>query len=82
MCAEAQKTYKIPLRPVTNNPFEAIYQYPMEGNGFKVNGTHVFWPANQKLHSKFYLNLVYENEQLFGISEQAFIGLLILNKQY
>ena len=69
--------------PVRNNPFESIYQYPIEGNGFKVNaeGTHVFWPARQKIFSKFYINMVYEKQQLFGISEQNFIGLLKLNKQ-
>ena len=70
--------------PVQNNPFESIYQYPIEGNGFKVNaeGTHVFWPAHQKIFSKFYITMVYEKQQLFGISQQSFIGLLRINDQY
>ena len=56
----------------------------MEGNGFKVNaeGTHVFWPGYQKIFSKFYINMVYEKQKLFGISEQTFIGLSALRKQY
>ena len=76
MFSGALETYQVPIRPVTNNPFEAIYQYPMEGNGFKKNedGNKVFWPANRKIHSKFYINLDYENETFFGISEQAFLG--------
>ena len=84
MFSGALETYQVPIRPVTNNPFEAIYQYPMEGNGFKKNedGTKVFWPANRKIHSKFYLNLAYDGETLFGISEQRFVGLFSQIKQY
>ena len=67
--------YEVPLVNVTKNPFESIYQYPMEGNGFKENGTHVFWPANRKIYSRFYINLANESEKLFGISEQNFIGM-------
>ena len=68
--------------PVTNNPFEALYKYPLKGNGFKENGTHVFWPTEQKVFSKFYINFAQKKEKLFGISEQNFRGLLTLNKQY
>ena len=67
---------------VPTNPFDALWQYPMEGNGFKANATHVFWPANRKLFSKFYMNLPHEGEKMFGISEQIFIGLLALYEQY
>ena len=74
--SQARETYNVPIVPVTNNPFEALYQYPMEGNGFKENGTHVFWPNHRKIFSKFYINMKYENETLFGISEQNFRGLL------
>ena len=77
---QPREYYEVPLVPVTKNPFESIYQYPMEGNGFKENGTHVFWPANQKLFSKFYINMANESEKLFGISEQNFIGMVTLKK--
>ena len=53
----------------------------MEGNGFKENGTHVFWPANQKLFSKFYITMANESEKLFGISDQTFVGMFPLKKQ-
>ena len=76
VCSQARETYNVPIVPVTNNPFEALYQYPLEGNGFKENGTHVFWPNDRKIFSKFYINMKYENETLFGISEQNFKGLL------
>ena len=80
--SEAQGTYQVPLVPVEKDPFESIYQYPMEGNGFKKNedGTQVFWPANRKIYSKFYLNLAYDKEILFGISEQKFQGLSTFTK--
>ena len=65
--------------PVTSNPYESIYQYPMEGNGFKENGTHVFWPYNRTIYSRFYINMAQEGEKLFGISEQNFGGKLTLN---
>ena len=67
-------TYKVPIVPAPINPFESLYQYPMEGNGFKANGTHVFWPANRKIFSKFYVNMANEGEKMFGISEQMFVG--------
>jgi len=70
--SEAQGTYDVPIVNVPTNPLEALYQYPMEGNGFKANDTHVFWPANQKLFSKFYINVAHEGEKLFGISQQIF----------
>ena len=79
---KAQDTYQIPVVPVRNNPFESIYQYPLEVNRIKENGTHVFLPANQKLFSKFYINLSSEKEKFFGISEQAFGGLSTPNRQY
>ena len=53
-------------------PFEALYKYPLEGNNFKQNGTHVFWPSDQNLFSKFYINMPFENETLYGISQQNF----------
>lgn len=70
----AEETYQVPIKSVAKDPFEAIYQYPMEGNGFKMNedGTRVFWPANEKIYSKFYLNMAYDKEILFGISQQIF----------
>ena len=80
MCSEAKGTYEVPIVNVPTNPFEALYQYPMEGNGFKANDTHVFWPANQKLYSKFYINVAHEGEKLFGISQQIFLGLLALDE--
>ena len=80
--SQPRQTYNVPIVPVTNNPFEALYQYPLEGNGFKENGTHVFWPNDRKIFSKFYINMMYENETLFGISEQNFKGLLSFKKQY
>ena len=81
-CPEARETYEVPLVPVTTFPFESIYQYPLEVNRIKENGTHVFLPANQKLFSKFYINLSSEKEKFFGISEQAFGGLSTPNRQY
>jgi len=74
---EKRETYDVPIVPVENDPFQALYQYPMEGNGLKKSddGTKVFWPANQKMYSKFYLNLANDEETLFGISEQIFTGL-------
>ena len=51
----------------------------MEGNGFKENGTHVFWPYNRTIYSRFYINMAQEGEKLFGISEQNFGGKLTLN---
>ena len=79
---EAQGTYQIPLVPVEKDPVQALYQYPMESNGFKKSedGTHVFWPANQKIYSKFYVNLDYDKETFLGISQQAFLGLPTLKK--
>jgi len=71
--SEAQGTYEVPIVNVPTNPFEALYQYPMEGNGFKANDTHVFWPADRKLYSKFYINVAHEGEKLFGISQQIFL---------
>jgi len=73
VCSEAQGTYQVPIVNVPTNPYEALYQYPMEGNGFKANGTHVFWPAYRKLYSKFYVTLAHEGEKLFGISQQIFL---------
>ena len=80
-CAPARKTYQVPLVSVSKPPFESIYKYPLEGNGFKENGTHVFWPSNQKVYSKFYIKMEKEKETLFGISEQRFVGSLTLTKQ-
>ena len=80
--SDAQGTYKVPIVSVPTNPFDALFQYPMEKNGFKANDTHVFWPAYQKIFSKFYMNLPHEDEKMFGISEQIFMGLLGPNEQY
>ena len=82
MYSEAQGTYDVPIVNVPTNPLEALYQYPMEGNGFKANDTHVFWPANQKLFSKFYINVAHEGEKLFGVSQQIFEGLLAIDKKH
>ena len=65
--------YEIPLKKVANNPFEAIYEYPITGNNLKVNGTHLFLPTFQKLYSKFYMNFIYENQKIFGFSQQSFV---------
>ena len=66
--------YEVPLTKVQESPFESIAEYPIQGNNFKVNeeGTHVFWPMDQKLYSKFYMNMRYENQKFYGFSQQLF----------
>ena len=36
------------------------------------NDTHVFWPMRERLFSKFYMRVAYENQELYGISHQTF----------
>jgi len=64
--------YEVPLEKVPRSPLESLYEYPVAGNNFTVNETHVFWPMNRKLFSKFYMNLEYENQTMFGFSQQYF----------
>lgn len=64
--------YEIPLNKVTHAPMEAIYQYPIDGNSLKMNGTHFFLPTFQKLYSKFYMNFPYEEQKFYGFSQQLF----------
>ena len=61
------------MNPVSELPFMSINQFPLKGNPFQVNGTHIFWPVDQNLFSKFYMNLRTENEELYGISQQNFM---------
>ena len=64
--------YDIPLTKVQENPLDAIYQYPIKGNKLKLNGTHFFLPTFQKLYSKFYIHFPFENQKLYGFSQQLF----------
>jgi len=65
--------YHVPMNPVSELPFMSINQFPLKGNPFQVNETHIFWPVDQNLFSKFYMNLRTENEEFYGISQQNFI---------
>ena len=65
--------YHVPMNPVSELPFMSINQFPLKGNPFQVNGTHIFWPVDQNLFSKFYMNLRTENEEFYGISQQNFV---------
>ena len=65
--------YHVPINPVSELPFMSINQFPLKGNPFQVNGTHIFWPVDQNLFSKFYMNLRTENEEFYGISQQNFM---------
>lgn len=64
--------YQIPLTWVDSNPFESYYIYPIKGNNLDINDTHVFWPTDTNLYSKFYMNFVHAGEVFFGISQQNF----------
>ena len=61
------------MNPVSEFPFLSINQFPLNGNPFQVNGTHIFWPVDQNLFSKFYMNLRTENEEFYGMSQQNFV---------
>jgi len=62
----------VPLVRRSLSPFESLSEYPVTGNKLNVNSTHVFWPSKQKLFSKFYMRLEYENQTIFGFSQQHF----------
>lgn len=60
---------------VTDGPFDALSHYPLGANknkDFQVNKTHVFWPIHQTLVSKTYINMMYENQKFFVLTQEHY----------
>jgi len=68
--------YEAPMEKVTDSPLDVFYEYPVAGNKLMINEakTHVFWPAEERLFSHFYMNVdtPEEKQKFFGFSQQIF----------